>query len=207
MWEVLVKGGVLMIPIGICSIIAVAISMERAFVFWRSRADVPALLERVVGLVRERRFGEAVRICRETAGPVAPVMAVAIENAMEHSERDLERLVRRRGSRELQRLESDLRGLSVISNVAPLLGLLGTVTGMIRAFMKIEEHGGKIDVTLLAGGIWEALITTAAGLTVAIPCLLLYNFFMGRVNTFEAEMREAADDILEGIRKVKENGV
>jgi len=207
MWEVLLKGGVLMIPIGICSVIALAITIERAYVFWKSRADVPSLLGRVAALVREGRFSEAAQVGREASGPVAPLMVLAVENAMEHSERDIERLVRRRGSRELQGLESDLRGLSVISNVAPLLGLLGTVTGMIRAFMKIEQHGGKVDVSLLAGGIWEAMMTTAAGLTVAIPCLLLYNYFMGRVNAFEAEMREASDELLEVIREVKGNGV
>lgn len=207
MWEVLIKGGVLMIPIGICSIIALAITIERAYVFWKARTDVPALLERVISLAREKGFREAARASRDVRGLVAPVMAVALENAAEHGERDLERLVRRRGSRELQGLETDLRGLSVISNVAPLLGLLGTVTGMIRAFMKIEQHGGKVDVSLLAGGIWEAMMTTAAGLTVAIPCLLLYNYFMGRVNTFESEMRDAADELLEVVREVKGNGV
>ncbi|GAG69997.1 unnamed protein product [marine sediment metagenome] len=95
----------------------------------------------------------------------------------------------------------------MIANVAPLLGLLGTVFGMIKAFMQIEMLGGSVDPSSLAGGIWEAMTTTAAGLTVAIPALLFYNYFMGRVNQIEAEMKSASVDLIDVVREREKNAV
>lgn len=100
-----------------------------------------------------------------------------------------EKMITKVGSLELQRLEKNLGSLAVIAHISPLLGLLGTVTGMIKAFMKIQALGGRVDASVLAGGIWEALITTAAGLSVAIPTLVAYYYFEGKVDGFEKEMR------------------
>ena len=94
-------------------------------------------------------------------------------------------------------MDKNLRGLAVIGNIAPLLGLLGTVTGMIRAFMKIQRLGGIVDASVLAGGIWEALITTAAGLSVAIPTLVAYHYFEGRIDNIASQIKDVASELLE----------
>ena len=91
----------------------------------------------------------------------------------------------------------NLRGLGIIGHISPLLGLLGTVAGMIEAFITIEELGGRVDASVLAGGIWEALITTAFGLSVAIPAIVFYHYFEGRVDDIAAQMKDAASEILE----------
>ena len=108
-----------------------------------------------------------------------------------------EKIISRAGSRELRKLEKNLRGLGIIAHISPLLGLLGTVTGMIKCFMKIQELGGRVDAQVLAGGIWEALITTAAGLSIAIPAIIFYHYFEGKVDNFYHQMKDAAEEILE----------
>jgi biopolymer transport protein ExbB len=99
----------------------------------------------------------------------------------------------------LDRMEASLRGLATVASVSPLIGLLGTVFGMIKSFIQIEAHGGNVSASMLAGGIWEALLTTGAGLSVAIPCLLFYNYFQGRIEKVEKQ--------LSSLRKELENVV
>ena len=207
MWEILARGGVLMIPIGLCSLIGGTIILERAYRFWRARNDSGPFMAGVMEAVRAGRTGEALAESRRRRGPLASVIAAGIEQTKGADTGSVEKVVSRVGSRELRSLETHLRGLSVIANVAPLLGLLGTVVGMIRAFMQIEAHGGRVDVSMLAGGIWEAMMTTAAGLSVAIPCLLFYNFFMSRITHIEEDMREHANDLIETLKENEGGGL
>ena len=97
-------------------------------------------------------------------------------------------------------MEGSLRGLATMAALAPLLGLLGTVIGMIRAFMVIEGHGSNVSPALLAGGIWEALLTTAAGLSIAIPCLMFHNLFQGRIEQVEGELGRMATELADVVR-------
>ena len=196
MLEFILKGGPLMWPILLCSVLVITIVLERLYHLRRARAGLPNLLSCLKNLLREGKLGEAERLCRDTPGPVAHILAMGIHLHNRPPE-EKEKILVRAGSRELRRLEKNLGTLGVIGHISPLLGLLGTVTGMIRAFIKIQELGGRVDASVLAGGIWEALITTAAGLSVAVPALVFHHYFEGRVDNFSHQMKEAAGEILE----------
>jgi len=196
MFEFFLRGGPLMWPILLCSVIAITITLERLYHFHRIRGNLPNFLSRVKKLLSEGKFHEAEKLCEGSPGPVAHILAIGI-NIRNRSSEEKEKIISRAGSRELRRLEKNLRGLGIIAHISPLLGLLGTVTGMIRAFVKIQELGGRVDASVLAGGIWEALITTAAGLSVAIPAIVFYHYFEGRVDSFSSQMKDAASELLE----------
>ena len=131
--------------------------------------------------------------------PIARVMEEAIVAVQDEtlSEEGREGQVSRAGSQEVRNLESYLRGLEIVGNTSPLIGLLGTVTGMISAFAALESAGTKVDPSLLAGGIWEALLTTAFGLFVGIPTLAAFYLFEGRLERVRNMMQEAATQLLE----------
>ncbi len=202
MIEILSKGGILMIPILLCSVVSLAIILERGYRFLKIKTDTSSFLEPVLSDVRQGRSEQALNTLNTKHGVVARVLSAGIKDYLRYSEESLmEKAIVRAGSHELSLLERNLRGLQVIANVAPLLGLLGTVTGMIKAFMQIENYGGVVDPSQLAGGIWEAMITTATGLSIAIPSLLFYSYFLGRIDRAEASMKSAALDLLESIRE------
>lgn len=198
MFDFIAKGGFLMLPILLCSVVALAIIIERAWHIRRAKADTESLLSQVKEYLKEKRPQDALDLCETTPGPTARVLAVGIKNYQNNPGKEM--AITRAGSRELRRLGRHLRGLAAIANVAPLLGLLGTVTGMIRAFIKIQELAGRVDATVLAGGIWEALITTAAGLMVAIPAMCAHQYFEGCVDEMASEMKEAASGLLEMVK-------
>ena len=208
MIEFLAKGGVLMFPLLLCSVAEVAIIIERLYVFWKNRPLTESFLPETIRQVSEGTGRCALEHLQDFSGPVAATIKAGLKAYLNHrQEHYVEKALARAGSRELSMLEHNLRGLNVIANVAPLLGLLGTVTGMIKAFMKIQELGGGVDASQLAGGIWEAMMTTAAGLTVAIPSLLVYNYFMGRINRIETEMKDAAIDLIEAVKEREKDAV
>lgn len=196
MWEILSRGGIVMIPIALCSVIGLALILERSWHFWRIRRDQAEFQEQALTLLETRRIEDLISKARNSRSPLAPLILAFLDHRESQESGEQERAMRRAGSRKLQELEHHLRGLHIIANVAPLLGLLGTVTGMINAFMKVESFGNRVEVSQLAGGIWEALLTTAAGLTVAIPCMLFYNYFLGRVQRIEMEMRDTAEALI-----------
>jgi biopolymer transport protein ExbB len=196
MFDFFLKGGPLMWPILLCSVIAVAIILERFYYFHQARLNPTNLLFHVKKLLLAGRTHDAERLCRNSQGPIANILAAGIGSYNSPPEEKGKILIRV-GSVELRKLEKNLSGLGIIGHIAPLLGLLGTVTGMIRAFMKIQELGGRVDASVLAGGIWEALITTAFGLSVAIPAIVFYHYFEGKVNDFSHQMKEVASEFLE----------
>ncbi|UCD15060.1 MAG: MotA/TolQ/ExbB proton channel family protein [Candidatus Omnitrophota bacterium] len=183
-------------PILLCSVISITIIAER---FWRlrqARTKIPNIFSQVKSLLKEDKANEALKLCEETSGPVAHILAIGIRIRKKGME-EKEKIIIRAGSRLARQLDKNLRGLSTIGNITPLLGLLGTVTGMIRAFIKIQELGGRVDASVLAGGIWEALITTAFGLSVAIPTLVAYHYFESRADNIVSQMKDIASEILE----------
>jgi len=202
MWQFIMMGGILMYPIIFCSVFALTIIMERLYHFYRAGIDIAGFRMRIKGLLEDGNNSEARRVADSYPGPVAKVTLLSIENNYRDSMHKKE-VITRIGSQEIRRLERNLRGLSIIGNIAPLLGLLGTVTGMIQAFMKIAELGGRVDVPALAGGIWEAMITTAAGLFVAIPAMVAYYLFEGKVDHIAASMKDLVSEI-GGLVRVKE---
>ncbi len=197
MFNLFLKGGPLMWPILLCSLVSVTIVLERYYYFYRLRGRIPNICPRVKLLLKEGREDEAVRLCEQDGGPVGRILAISAHIRHKPAE-EREKLISRAGSKIVRQMEQYLRALAVIVNTATLLGLLGTVTGMIKAFMKIQELGGRVDASVLAGGIWEALITTAAGLFVAIPTMLFYHYFESKVDNTADSMKEAAMEFLEG---------
>ncbi|MCG2711146.1 MAG: MotA/TolQ/ExbB proton channel family protein [Candidatus Omnitrophica bacterium] len=190
------RGGPLMWPILLCSVISITIVLERFYHFYAARTRIPNIFARVKKLIQEEKAEEALKLCEETPGHITHILAIGIH--IRHRNLDeKEKLIARAGSRILRQLDKNLRGLAIISNITPLLGLLGTVTGMIKAFMKIQELGGRVDASVLAGGIWEALITTAFGLSVAIPTLVAYHYFEGKVNNISSNIKDMAAELLE----------
>ncbi|MBN1363256.1 MAG: MotA/TolQ/ExbB proton channel family protein [Syntrophaceae bacterium] len=196
MFEFFLKGGILMWPILLCSVISITIILERVYRFYRARPKVPNILARTKRLLQEGKADEALKFCEGVSGPIPHILAIGI-HIRNRSLEEKEKLIARAGSRIIRQFDRNLRGLAIIGNITPLLGLLGTVTGMIKAFMKIQELGGRVDASVLAGGIWEALITTAFGLSIAIPTLVAYHYFEGRVDNLGSQMKDMATEFLE----------
>jgi len=181
------KGGFFIWPLLLCSVIALAIVVERAVYFLKNEGPGKAFLLRIVPLLQKSRIHEVLSLCKGTKGPLARVCRTYLEAAdMPKHERD--EILFREGSQQIAVLERRLRGLSLVAEIAPLLGLLGTVTGMIRAFQRIQGLGGQINIEALAGGIWEALLTTAVGLTIAIPAMAAFHLFQSRIDHTQANM-------------------
>jgi len=183
-------------PILACSVISATIIMERLYSLRKVKPRISNIFPRVKNLLKEEKASQALKLCESSHDPVAHILAVGIR-IRQRSLEEREKMIIRACSRLLRTLDKNLRGLAVIGSITPLLGLLGTVVGMIRAFMKIQELGGKVDASVLAGGIWEALITTAAGLSVAIPTLVAYHYFEGRVDNVDSQIKDIASELLE----------
>ena len=194
LWDLVNRGGFLMIPIGICSIVALWVFLERFFNFRRAAIDVGEFTAGIRNLVRSNRITESITLCAETPGPIAAILHSALISNGKSREK-IGEAIERTARFELPRLEHNLAVLSTIARVAPLLGLLGTVTGMIQTFYVIQTQAPFIQPAALAKGIWESLLTTACGLIVAIPCYVAYDYLTSRVRAFAIEMDRCAADI------------
>lgn len=196
MFAFFLKGGPLMWPILLCSIISITIILERFYYLYRVRTKIPNVFSQVKNLLKDGKIEEALKLCEGASSPIAHILAIGIHVRNRNIE-EKEKIVAHAGSKVVRELDRNLRGLAIIGNITPLLGLLGTVTGMIKAFMKIQELGGRVDAGVLAGSIWEALITTAAGLSIAIPTLVAYHYFEGKVDNIVSQMKDIATELLE----------
>ena len=189
------KGGLLMWPILACSIIAVAVFAERFFYLHRASIHVGEFLKGLSNLIQRRNFAEALHESAGTPGPVARVIHAAIlRHDLPRSE--LREVVQEAGQLEVPKLERFLGVLATIAFLTPLLGLLGTVSGMIDGFSSIAAHGGYATVTELSVGVYKSLLTTAAGLVVAIPTFVAYSYLSSRVNTMLHEMERAGIEVV-----------
>jgi len=195
-FEVIFKGGILMWPIMACSVIALAITIERFFSLRRASIDTREFMDTMRQVLRQNRVQEAIEICDETDAPVARIMKAGI---LKHnrSKEDIREAIEDAGHLEIPRLERHLSALATCANIAPLLGLLGTVAGMIKAFAQIQYKKGQVNPSDLAEGISNALVTTATGLTVAIPTLVVYNYFVTRVDNMIVEMEISSSELVE----------
>lgn len=188
------KGGFFIWPIVLCSVVSFAVILERLKYFHHTHARDKNLSARVQMLINSKKPDEAHALCEKDNSFIGNFLAVGIK-VIDRPEEAQGKILRRAGSRELEEGEKHLRILSVVGNISTLLGLLGTVTGMIQTFIKIEASGGTAQAALLAGGIWEALLTTAAGLSVAIPTLVMYHYFEGVVDGRAVQYKNLAADI------------
>ena len=199
LFSIFLKGGILMWPILLCSIIGLAVVIDRYIVIRKARINVPAFMVRIRGYIKKKDISGAVSHCMEEKSPIANVVRKGLKKYRLGHER-VKESIENAGSQEVSKLEKGLPILATISGIAPLLGFLGTVTGMISAFMRIEDLQGSANPSDLAGGIWEALITTAFGLIVGIPALALYNYFVSAVKKLVGEIEMVANDVVDVVQ-------
>jgi biopolymer transport protein ExbB len=189
-------GGGFMYPLVLCSLFALGVIIAKAYTLWSAHRSSQQVLGETEGLMRGGKIDQALRLTAETPGPVAAILHSGLRRLHDRqSITDIDKGVRTTGVIELGFLERGLVVLATISNVAPLLGFLGTVAGMISAFGAIAA-AGQVEASLVAGGIKVALITTAAGLTIAIPVNIAYNFFVTRIDKLIMEMEMGAAALL-----------
>lgn len=173
-------------PLALCSLVALAITIERAVNLRSAKILDPGVVARVTGLIEGGRLDRAIRLCREKPGIFTKIVLAGLEVA-DQGESAAKEAVEDAGRHETTRLTRNLMALGTIVGISPLLGLLGTVTGMIRVFKTIAEVGAG-QAGALSNGISQALITTAVGLSVAIPALVAYNYFQGRADTIVIDL-------------------
>ena len=198
MWDVMQKGGPLMYLIVLCSIVAFGVVLERLYHLFRARINIDKFMESISNTLKHNRIMEAIDLCDKTPGPIAHIIKAGILKH-DRSRQEIKEAIEDAGIYEVPRLEKNLGALATIAHISPLLGLLGTVTGMVRAFQIIQEKATALHPVSpgdLAGGIWEALITTAAGLIVAIPTFVVYNYLVSRVKGFILQMERAATELI-----------
>ena len=198
MWEFMQKGGPIMWPILLCSVFAFAIVIERLIKLKREQIDTKSFMEQISKSLKRNKIMEALDLCDRTGGPIANILKAGI---LKHDRprHEVREAIEDASIHEVPRLERNLPVLATVAHVSPLLGLLGTVTGMVAAFQVIESKAtslNPINPGDLAGGIWEALLTTVLGLCVAIPTYVAYNYLVSRVDGFVLDMERSATDLL-----------
>jgi biopolymer transport protein ExbB len=194
-WDFVIKGGPTMAVIVLCSLVALTVIVERAIVLRKRWVAPPDFAKALRALGGDR--GQALEFCRANGSPLANVLAAAIQRRGESREA-VERGVRDAGQREMVHLRARMRLLGALPQVATMLGLLGTIFGMIKTFQAVATSGQALGKTeLLARGIFEAWTNTAAGLLVAIPILIAYQTLMGRVDAMAVELDRIACDWIE----------
>ncbi len=195
MIDMLVKGGLLLYPIGLCSIIALAVFLERLYSLQRSRIVPLPFVQRIADLARENRAEDALLLCDEASTPIANILAAGLRKAKYDRQRVRE-AVEEVGKVEAAGLERYIEIIGTCSSISPLLGLLGTVTGMIRVFQGVAEYGLG-DPGFFASGIWEALVTTGVGLAVAIPAFIFYKIIQGKADGLLVELEMHSSRIVD----------
>lgn len=201
-FDILYRGGPVMIPLMLCSIVSVAVMLERFLALRRAGGDTETLMDGVKGRLMVGDVDGAIGLCESTGGPIASVLASGLRHR-DLSEREMERRMEETALAEIPSLQRRLSWLDTIITVAPLLGLLGTVTGMISAFQVIGRSGAS-QPTAITGGVAEALIATATGLTIAIVTLVGYNYLSDRVKAVTAEMELRATQLLNLLSALRE---
>jgi biopolymer transport protein ExbB len=200
--EVIKAGGWVMYPLLLSSLLAVAIIVERAINLRASRVLSPTTVERVTGLVEGGRVDRAIQVCRDHPGLFSSIVLAGLEIS-DRGEATAKEAVEDAGRHETARLSRYLTALGTIAAVAPLMGLFGTVTGMIEVFRTIAQSGVG-HASELSGGISQALVTTAFGLLVAIPALVAYNYFQSRVDYMVTDLERESLRVIRAVYFVSE---
>lgn len=199
MFEYFQKGGPVMYFILLLSIYALSIIIERLYFFYRASFNYRAFIADIKKMIMNKEIEHALMLLKRTPGPLGAIMSQTL-NLVSDGTRDLRGRINEIGAYEVQKSEGKLKHLAVIGNITPLLGLLGTVTGMMTAFSTIALKGAN-NPTVVAGGISEALITTAYGLIVAIPAVFAYNYLSSRYENIVMETERASSDFVDFIEK------
>jgi biopolymer transport protein ExbB len=195
--EFFIKGGVFMWPLLACAVIGTAVIFERLYTLQRAHTNTRRLMAAIISSLKTKGVGAAQDICMNTRGPIAAILHAGLSK-VDKGPAAVEKAIESSGAIEMAFLQRGLLILATVANVSPLLGFLGTVSGMIHAFEAIAA-AEQVSAKIVANGIAEALITTLAGLTIAIPVQAMYNYFMLRIDAFVLEMEESSMELLDAL--------
>ena len=207
MWEFIIKGGPIMGLIIVCSIMAFAVFLERIWYLRAAKIDTKKFMQEISNKVKNNKVMQALDMCNITKGPITRILKSGIIK-YDRSRQEIKEAIEDAGVHEVPLLEKNLSVLATIAHISPLLGLLGTVVGMLKSFQAIEAKAMSmvpVNPGDLAGGIWEALITTVAGLSVAIPVYVAYNYLVSRVDNFVLDMEKSATELVNVLSEQKES--
>ena len=199
--QTLKDGGFMMWPLGFMALAGVGVIIWKFVDLQIKSKRTRALLQETDQLLAEHRINDAVRLCEESKAPAAAILLAGLRRHKEGTDRVM-KAIENAGLIELAGLERGLVWLATLANVAPLTGFLGTVIGMIQAFQAIEL-AGEVEATTVAGGIKVALITTAAGLTIAIPINVAHNYFVTQIDRLVIEMEESAQKMIDALHEIE----
>ena len=190
LWDMAVKGGWVMVVLALLSVICVYIFVERLMVIKKASKVDPVFMDRIRDYVKTDELKSAINYCRVTNSPVSNMIEKGLER-IDRPAAEVQAALENAGNLEVAKLEKGLSVMATISSGAPMIGFLGTVLGMVKAFWEMANAGNNIDITLLSSGIYEAMITTVGGLVVGIIAMFAYNYLVSKVgdvtNTLEAQ--------------------
>lgn len=194
--DLAVKGGWIMIVLLLLSVLAIYIFGKKIWLITKASKIDRYFMNDIMDQMHEGKIEEALALCKKYDSPIARM----VEKAITHRSKtpaEVQQIMENMGNVEVQRLEKGLSGLASIAGGAPMIGFLGTVTGMVKAFFNMANSGNNVDITLLSGGIYEAMITTVGGLIVGIIAYFAYNFLVGRISALTAKMDNAVIDMMD----------
>ena len=198
LWQVFLAGGPVMWPILLCSVFALALALEKFWYLHKISIDTQEFLNKILEKMKRHDSKEALQVCENNKSPIANILKAGILKYDRPRPQIIE-AIEDASLYEVPRMEKNLTALATIAHISPLLGLLGTVTGMVRCFQTIQAKAVSFHPVSpgdLAGGIWEALLTTVAGLIVAIPTFIVYNYLASRINHLILEMEKASTELV-----------
>ena len=200
-WQYIVQGGAMMIPLVICSVLGIIFIIERAINYYRIKGDTAEIFSEVLASIRQSQLRHSIEVCEDYDHPVATTLKSGLLRYGKSHE-EIEKAMESVALHEVSKLERGLWILATLANVAPLFGFLGTVVGMIQAFSALAEVGLGQPQTV-AAGISQALITTATGLIIALPVQTAYNYFTNKVSNYSLDMETSASMLLETFSEVE----
>jgi biopolymer transport protein ExbB len=198
LFKLFLAGGPVMWPILLCSVFALAITLERFWYMRKIKIDTESFLAAILDKMKRHQIKEALQLCDSTKSPISNILKAGILK-YDRQRSQIKEAIEDAALYEIPKLEKNFSFLATIAHVSPLLGLLGTVTGMVRCFQTIQAKATTfrpVSPGDLAGGIWEALLTTVLGLMVAIPTFVVYNYLVNRANNFILEMEKASTELV-----------
>jgi biopolymer transport protein ExbB len=198
MWQLFLKGGPVMWPILLCSTFALAIILEKFWYLHKIKIDSRQFLSKIFDRMKRHQVKEALGVCDQAKSPISGILKAGILK-YDRSREQIKESIEDASLYEVPHLERNLTTLATIAHISPLLGLLGTVTGMVRCFYTIQIKASSLNPVSpgdLAGGIWEALLTTVFGLVVAIPTFVAYNYLVSRINNVILEMERTSTELV-----------
>ncbi len=209
LWQIMIKGGPVMWLILMCSLVSMAVIFEKIFYFLSISGDAQSFKVKVFDLIKQNKIKDAVLLCEKSPLPVAKIIKAGVMKF--GSPRDILKEEMEGASHwEILQLERNLVALVTVSHIAPLLGLLGTVVGMTNSFYIIQTRAAALNPLTqgdIAGGIWQALLTTIFGLAVAVPTTLAYNFLVVQTNHFIGEMERAAMELINLLSQLSDSRI